>query len=405
MWFIKLILFVGILNKYSNGFYNNFKYSLDSISIKTKSIPCPDKQSYCPDNETCCLLSSGQYGCCPLPDAVCCNDNLHCCPNGYTCDVEHSRCQKGFENSYDILCPDHEMSCSDGETCCQLQSGEYGCCPLPNAVCCNDYNHCCPNGYICNIKENKCDKGISIPWFRKKSAFPLKNILSSKIIIRNLSLSLSTIQCSDEKSICPEETTCCELNDHSYGCCPYRQASCCSDKIHCCQKGYSCDESGSRCIRHLNFIEKQNIKSQTLISLSIVQEQICPDEKTICSLNSTCCPNKNEQIISYSCCPYSNGTCCGSNGSFCCPYKYICDEKQLTCQLNKTIHIDNQFLNKCGSSNFVCQFNQTCCKTSQSTYDQYACCDFPHAVCCDDGQHCCPMGTFCDNKSCGCITS
>ncbi|CAF4457213.1 unnamed protein product [Rotaria socialis] len=309
MWFIKLVLFVGILNKYSNGFYKNFKYSLDSISIKTKSIPCPDKQSYCPDNETCCLLSSGQYGCCPLPDAVCCNDNLHCCPNGYTCDVEHSRCQKGFVNSYDILCPD------------------------PNAVCCNDYSHCCPNGYICNIKENKCDKGISIPWFRKKSAFPLKNILSSKIIIRNLSLSLSTIQCSDEKSICPEETTCCELNDHSYGCCPYRQASCCSNKIHCCQKGYSCDESGSRCIRHLNFIEKQNIKSQRLISLSIVQEQICPDEKTICSLNSTCCPNKNEQIISYSCCPYSN------------------------------------------------------------------------AVCCDDGQHCCPMGTFCDNKSCGCITS
>ncbi|CAF3737356.1 unnamed protein product [Rotaria socialis] len=226
MWFIKLVLFVGILNKYSNGFYKNFKYSLDSISIKTKSIPCPDKQSYCPDNETCCLLSSGQYGCCPLPDAVCCNDNLHCCPNGYTCDVEHSRCQKGFVNSYDILCPDHE------------------------------------------------------------------------------------------KSICPEETTCCELNDHSYGCCPYRQASCCSNKIHCCQKGYSCDESGSRCIRHLNFIEKQNIKSQRLISLSIVQEQICPDEKTICSLNSTCCPNKNEQIISYSCCPYSNGTCCGSNGSF-----------------------------------------------------------------------------------------
>ena len=23
-----------------------------------------------------------------------------------------------------------EMSCSDGETCCQLQSGDYGCCPL-----------------------------------------------------------------------------------------------------------------------------------------------------------------------------------------------------------------------------------------------------------------------------------
>ncbi len=35
----------------------------------------------------------------------------------------------------------------------------------------------------------------------------------------------------DEKSFCPEDTTCCELTNSSYGCCPYPQASCCSDKV------------------------------------------------------------------------------------------------------------------------------------------------------------------------------
>jgi hypothetical protein len=163
----------------------------ESIDIQMKFL-----YSSCPDSETCCQLESGQYGCCPLrmfiifiylfwvfrllAEAVCCSkrneifwnlnstnwnldDHLHCCPKGYTCDVEHSRCQKGFEESRDVVCPGGifiyficyfisnwfilgEMSCADGEgyfrfftrkknsilgeTCCQLQSGDYGCCPL-----------------------------------------------------------------------------------------------------------------------------------------------------------------------------------------------------------------------------------------------------------------------------------
>ena len=30
--------------------------------------------------------------------AVCCEDHLHCCPNGYMCDVAHSKCNKAGEN-------------------------------------------------------------------------------------------------------------------------------------------------------------------------------------------------------------------------------------------------------------------------------------------------------------------
>ncbi|CAF1420698.1 unnamed protein product [Adineta ricciae] len=136
------------------------------------SVPCPGGSS-CPDGNTCCQLSSGQYGCCPLADAVCCSDHLHCCPNGYTCDTEHSRCKKKFDRPVnDVPCPGGSSSCPDGSTCCQLQSGDYGCCPLEDAVCCSDHLHCCPHGYTCDVEHSRCKQQISIPWFTKTAARP-----------------------------------------------------------------------------------------------------------------------------------------------------------------------------------------------------------------------------------------
>lgn len=46
---------------------------------------CADGKSQCPRGNTCCKLATGEYGCCPLPKAVCCADHMHCCPNGYEC--------------------------------------------------------------------------------------------------------------------------------------------------------------------------------------------------------------------------------------------------------------------------------------------------------------------------------
>ena len=48
-----------------------------------------------------------------------------------------------------MICPDGVSECASGNTCCKLSSGAYGCCPLPNAVCCSDHIHCCPSGYTC----------------------------------------------------------------------------------------------------------------------------------------------------------------------------------------------------------------------------------------------------------------
>ena len=135
---------------------------------------CPDGQSECPDGSTCCKLSSGEYGCCPLPNAVCCSDGEHCCPNGYTCDVPAGTCTHGSSSiaslkmyaavqvithiraGSGIVCPDKQYQCPNGSTCCKVPSGTYGCCPLKNAVCCSDNIHCCPEGYTCDVKGGMC---------------------------------------------------------------------------------------------------------------------------------------------------------------------------------------------------------------------------------------------------------
>merc|ERR1719300_1452219 len=64
-----------------------------SLLVPTKKT-CPNKDFSCEDNQTCCKLSSDDdYGCCPLgPDAICCEDKEHCCPHGTKCDVSGGTC-------------------------------------------------------------------------------------------------------------------------------------------------------------------------------------------------------------------------------------------------------------------------------------------------------------------------
>ena len=113
---------------------------MEETTVNT--VVCPDGASTCPDGNTCCKLSSGQYGCCPLPQAVCCSDGVHCCPNGYTCDVSAGTCSKADDQIFTVLevddaiynnvvCPGEQAKCPEGNTCCKLPSGSYGCCPLP----------------------------------------------------------------------------------------------------------------------------------------------------------------------------------------------------------------------------------------------------------------------------------
>ena len=82
------------------------------------------------------------------------NKRTHCCPANYECNVDQGKCdlkndmgyilsikwsEKIINNKDDQMCPDGQSECPSGSTCCKLDNGEYGCCPLPNAVCCDDH--------------------------------------------------------------------------------------------------------------------------------------------------------------------------------------------------------------------------------------------------------------------------
>lgn len=153
--------------------------------------------------------------CCPLNDAVCCKDG-ECCPYAFTCDPSSSpECQNGTHavpsmksssviQTGSVICPDQESECADGQTCCKLDSGEYGCCPLPDAVCCSDGKHCCPHGSTCQLAVQKCksENGF-VDLFEKVSA-----------------KKTTSVMCPDGKSECSDGDTCCPMDGGKYGCCP-----------------------------------------------------------------------------------------------------------------------------------------------------------------------------------------
>lgn len=233
------------------------------------NINCTDG-SQCLDYETCCLISSESYGCCPLPNAVCCSDHEHCCPCGYNCDtsshtcyasaktvpmIPHRTSSRRLSGNGVVDCPDGS-TCNSGETCCEGESGKYGCCPLPSAVCCPDKKHCCPSGFNCDVKKQKCVRGNSIipmlsKRFSKKTAVHMtvlpvtvpKTPTVTDDVIRFVPKRLRG-DCH-----CGLYQTCCVGSEGEQHCCPLPNASCCADGLHCCPQGFTCD-STKGCIKN-----------------------------------------------------------------------------------------------------------------------------------------------------------
>ena len=51
----------------------------------------------------------------------------------------------------------------------------WACCPLVNAVCCEDHQHCCPHNLpVCDVTAGRCLSGVgqgfdgSVPWTEKQ---------------------------------------------------------------------------------------------------------------------------------------------------------------------------------------------------------------------------------------------
>uniref|UniRef100_A0A224YU92 Granulin n=1 Tax=Rhipicephalus zambeziensis TaxID=60191 RepID=A0A224YU92_9ACAR len=402
--------------------------------VDAELIQCPDG-SFCQNTQTCCLLNSGRYGCCPYAHAECCSDHVSCCPEGYRCLVSTQQCIHAASNRTapmlrkvdsialesaeqsrptsdvnNVRCPDGNY-CQDGQTCCLLTSGSYGCCPYQHAECCSDHTSCCPEGYRCRISTHQCVHATTnhtVAMVQKVSAF------SAEPRQAEVSTNAELLRCPDG-SYCQNTQTCCLLVSGHYGCCPYVHAQCCSDHTSCCPEGYRCKVSTKQCIHatsNHSVAAGQKVDAvipkPTLLSPRS-NDVTCPDGHK-CLSGQTCCPLSSTR---YGCCPLPNAVCCDDD-QHCCPEGYTCNAGSGTCELGDrsvpmvqkgpafvdAALIQAAIRNEICPDGNECDDDQTCCQLRSGSY---GCCPYNHAVCCDDKVHCCPEGYTCDTKASRCL--
>ena len=247
---ISLLALVIIYSRGISGYPTNQHHFLRLVSRQSvRNRQCSDGKTTCADNQTCCMLSTGTDGCCPLPYAVCCSDGKHCCPNDYACDPTDGKCTDQGKTSQVVLtthtitttttspsmvCPDNKHVCNPGQTCCLYMSNTtYGCCNFNEGVCCDDLKNCCPNGYTCGPHDSKCYPPNNPHTSVEVSAIPINR------------QQLQNIICGDQVSECPDNNTCCRINEQ-FGCCPLPNAVCCGDQEgKCCPNGYECNKDAT----------------------------------------------------------------------------------------------------------------------------------------------------------------
>uniref|UniRef100_A0AAQ6IKJ1 Granulins domain-containing protein n=1 Tax=Anabas testudineus TaxID=64144 RepID=A0AAQ6IKJ1_ANATE len=419
-------------------------------------VPCNDTAA-CEDGTTCCKTKDGGWACCPLPEAVCCKDFIHCCPKNTKCNLAAQTCDNDTSSvrwvekvpaitkqgvqARDVQC-DSATACPDGTTCCKTKEGGWACCPLPEAVCCEDFIHCCPKNTKCNLAAQTCDnKTMSVRWVEKVPAITKQGVQA-----RNVTC--------DSTSSCPDDTTCCKNKTGGWACCPLPEAVCCDDHEHCCPTGNTCDlttltcqsTSGSTPVRlkkpafttlatttaapttqtretstmsteeepkepeEDEVMEAQEIdddeewENENEKENKNVQGRVLCDGHTSCPQYTTCCFMASAR--KWGCCPLPEAVCC-ADGNHCCPSHYRCDERKTSClkgevvipwytKLPATTSVEaHPSSEQCDDLN-RCPKDTTCCKLSTG---EWGCCPMKNGVCCQDHEHCCPQGYSCNMAS------
>ncbi|XP_023149019.2 granulin a isoform X3 [Amphiprion ocellaris] len=395
-------------------------------------VPC-NQTAACPDGSTCCKTKEGDWACCPLPEAVCCEDFVHCCPKGKKCNLVAQTCDddtcsvpwaekvptipRQDVQVKDVPCDD-TVSCPDGFTCCKTKEGGWACCPLPEAVCCEDFVHCCPKGKKCNLAAQICDDGThSVPWAEKVPTIPRQDV------------QVKDVPCDDTVS-CPDGSTCCKTKEEKWACCPLPQAVCCDDHQHCCPAGTTCDTTTLTCqgpsgsvpmkqkmpafstaapttASQAQVTEQEDEKKEPKEENKEIEGKIQCDSRTSCPQSSTCCFMAASQR--WGCCPLPQAVCC-ADGSHCCPQYYKCKEQTTSCVKGEVeipwytklpaVTSDQSDLSsvQCDGGS-QCPEHTTCCKLATA---EWGCCPLENAVCCSDKKHCCPQDFTCNEASNSC---
>ncbi|KAM9296271.1 progranulin [Gastrophryne carolinensis] len=382
-----------------------------SLPMITTDVPCTEWAG-CPEEYSCVGTPEGVSACCPLAEGASCQDGHHCCPSGSKCSEDGHFCIPATNQSA-IICPDGTSECPSDATCCQMSDQRWGCCPLQQAVCCQDHVHCCPQNTACDLEHGTCtSKNGKTPMFRKLPA-RMKLLatgnreLEGRVTCRDnsscpdgstccergetfiwmLPVNICSVPCNDTAS-CPASSTCCRLASGEWGCCPYENAMCCPDHEHCCPSSYTCGASG--CMSGLDSIPWLK-KTPALKAKST---DVPCDPTTSCPDNNTCCRLASGE---WGCCPIVQAVCCADH-QHCCPSGYTCDVSTGTCNKpDEEISVKAVTPVKpvgyvwCDSTH-ACYDGQTCCIGPGSVW---TCCPYPSGVCCPDRVHCCPYGHIC----------
>ncbi|XP_075873126.1 granulin a [Nelusetta ayraudi] len=330
--------------------------SADGRSCVREAVVWCDSTGYCPDGSTCCQTTAGTWNCCPLAQGVCCQDHVHCCPHGTTCNLAVSSCDNSSAASVPLfrkvptfsatpLLPapgaghvkcDASRSCPDTKTCCKNRQGGWSCCPLPQAVCCADHEHCCPTGTTCDLTTLTCNRGSeSTPMWRKEPAVMVMAMRSREPMEEAEEAEAELVNPCDDHTSCKDSETCC-LNKRSekWGCCPLPKAVCCEGGHHCCPSGFQCSGRHSCTAGGFTFPWYATVAASS------------NQKKLRSALLAPPTPPTPPAPLS----------------------DVPCDETT------------------------SCEDGQTCCRMSAT---QWGCCPLPHAVCCSDRLHCCPTGSTC----------
>ncbi|XDV13219.1 hypothetical protein PO909_001678 [Leuciscus waleckii] len=408
---------------------------IPSLPVSEDDITCPDG-SFCPA-EFSCLLMASSYGCCPVAQGLVCSDGKHCCPKDHECSADSSSCVKQKEQVETVLCGNGKSECPVDTTCCETEVGQWACCPLPRAVCCDDKIHCCPEDSVCDVEGYKCMSSTNqeLPMWAKFPARlraewedhkPAKIRAEAEVTTTRQNTNAgnpntlpgalpenSDVPCNDTAS-CQDGTTCCKTKDGGWACCPLPQAVCCDDFIHCCPHGTTCNVAAGSCDDPSGsspWLEKLPVKpissqNVAVTQVSSVYSDVPCNDTASCQDGTTCCKTKDG---GWACCPLPQAVCC-NDFTHCCPHGKICNVAAGSCDdpscsgvpwveqvpvqpvISQNV-IDTQKSDVPCNDTASCQDGTTCCKTKDAGW---ACCPLPQAVCCDDFIHCCPHGTTCN---------
>jgi len=137
--------------------------------------------------------------------------------------------------------------------------------------------------------------------------------------------------CKGGKVKCSDSQTCCRAQVAAgYACCPYQNATCCADKLHCCPQNTECDSAHRRCVPSPSSVPWTSISDQAqLEEENEISSKTCPGGTQSCPDSYTCCA-----MISggWGCCPMDGAVCCADK-IHCCPRGTTCDTASGRCTM------------------------------------------------------------------------